>query len=60
MTMRLVEIWTCDACRGEQEVEVHVAANFVPPAGWGARDGADLCLDCLVKRNRNYGEGDRG
>ena len=60
MTRILAEIWTCDACNGVEEIEVVVAPSFLPPPGWGSRDGADLCIDCLIERNRQYGGGGRG
>lgn len=52
MTVHLIERWTCGGCRGVEEVDVHVAPTYVPPPGWSHRDGVDLCIDCLVERNR--------
>lgn len=60
MTVRTAQIWTCNGCNAEEEVEVHVSPSFLPPPGWGQRDGGDLCMDCLVERNRAHGGGHGG
>ena len=60
MSVRLAELWTCDACQGVEEVEVVVSPAYLPPAGWGQVDGGDLCMDCMVERGRRYGGGEGG